>query len=224
MTKTKAVIGSYVGVIVFAIPVFLGAWKFAYPQGLLYLGLALLGTTLNHLLVPKESDITVDRASQFKEGAGWDKKLLAAQALVSIIMFGVAGFDSGRFRWSGPVPLWIPIMGVILMLTGQLLFALAKRENAYFSSTVRIQHERGHRVCDTGLYGFVRHPGYLGLLISLIAFPLTMESYWAFLPAAAGVLLLVTRTLFEDRFLAEKLSGYSEYAIRTKWRLMPGLF
>jgi protein-S-isoprenylcysteine O-methyltransferase Ste14 len=224
VTKAKAIIGSYVGVLAFAAPVFLGAWKLLYWQGLLYVGVALVGTTLNHLLVREGSDLIVDRASRAREGQDWDKRILGAYFLVCVVTFAVAGLDSGRFGWSGPVPLGVAIAGVALTLAGQALFAVAKRENAFFSSTVRIQDERGHRVCDTGPYRFVRHPGYLGMLLSLLAFPLIMESFWAFIPASVGAALLVVRTRLEDRFLTEKLPGYDAYAARTRWRLVPGLF
>ncbi|MFT3775856.1 MAG: isoprenylcysteine carboxylmethyltransferase family protein [Minicystis sp.] len=224
MTKAKAIVGSYVGVLVLAAPIFLGAWKLAYRQGLLYVGVALVGTTLNHLLVRAGSDITEDRAARAHAGQGWDKRILGAYFLVSVVTFAVAGLDSGRFGWSGRVPAGVAIAGVVSMLVGQLAFAFAKRENAFFSSTVRIQDERGHQVCDTGLYRFVRHPGYLGMLLSLLAFPLLMESFWAFIPASVGALLLIARTRLEDRFLMNRLPGYADYAARTRWRLIPGVF
>jgi protein-S-isoprenylcysteine O-methyltransferase Ste14 len=213
-----------VGVVLFASLVFVGAWKIAYPEGVLYVVLALVGTTLNHLLVPPGSTITAERAKEAQRGQAWDRQLLGAFFLVNIATFLTAGMDSGRFRWTGDVPIGVTVAGAVLMLAGQLLFALAKRENAFFSSTVRIQTERGHHVCDTGLYGVVRHPGYLGMLLSLLAFPLVMNSYWAFVPAGVGAALLVTRTLLEDRFLAKGLPDYSAYTSRTRWRLIPGLF
>ncbi len=80
------------------------------------------------------------------------------------------------------------------------------------------------QVCDTGLYRVVRHPGYLGMLLSLLAFPLVMNAYWAFLPALLAAALLVARTVLEDRFLMRELHGYADYAARTKWRLIPGVF
>jgi protein-S-isoprenylcysteine O-methyltransferase Ste14 len=224
VTRAKAVIGSYVGVLAFSVPVFLGAWKLVYWQGLLYVGVALIGTTLNHLLVRAGSDITVDRASRAHEGQDWDKRLLGVYFLLSVVTFTVAGLDSGRFGWSARMPIGVPVAGVVLMLVGQVLFAAAKRENAFFSSTVRIREGQGHRVCDTGLYRFVRHPGYLGMLLALLAFPLILESCWAFIPASLAVLVLVVRTLLEDRFLRDGLPGYVEYAARTRWRLVPGVF
>jgi protein-S-isoprenylcysteine O-methyltransferase Ste14 len=141
-----------------------------------------------------------------------------------VVTFVTAGLDSGRFGWSGDVPLIVTVSGVALMLAGQILFALAKRENEFFSSTAAIQTERGHRVCETGPYRWIRHPGYLGMLLSLLAFPLVLQSYWAFVPAFVGALLLIARTVLEDRFLMERLAGYGPYAARTRWRLLPGVF
>lgn len=223
MGTTRAIIASYVGVLVYAGLIFLGAGRIAYWQGLLYLVLALVGTTLNHLLVPAGSTLTADRVRDAHAGQDWDKRLLGAFFLINVVTFVIAGLDSGRFGWTGHVPLAVTVAGAALMLAGQLLFALAKRENAFFSSTVRIQSERGHRVCDSGLYRIVRHPGYLGMLISLLAFPLVTNSYWAFAPVAIGVAMLTVRTVLEDRFLVDQLPGYRDYTSRTRWKLLPGL-
>jgi protein-S-isoprenylcysteine O-methyltransferase Ste14 len=224
MGKTRAIIASYVGVLFFAGLVFLGAGKAAYWPGVLYLVLALGGVTLSHILVPAGSTITADRAREAQAGQDWDKRLLGVYFLVTIVTFLTAGMDSGRLRWTGFVPVGVVVAGAVLMALGQVLFAVAKRENAFFSSTVRIQPERGHRVCDTGLYRFVRHPGYLGMLMSQLAFPLVMQSYWAFVPAGIGAALLVVRTVLEDRYLVEELPGYLDYTNTTRWKLLPGLF
>ena len=224
MGRTKAIVASYVGVLVYAGLVFLGAWRLVYWQGLLYVALALAGTTLSHLLVPAGSELTANRAREAGAGEAWDRRLLGALFIVNVVMFVAAGLDSGRFGWSGRVPPAVTVAGAALMLAGQAVFALAKRQNEFFSSTVRIQAERGHRVCDAGLYARVRHPGYLGMLSSLVAFPLVMGSYWAFVPALAGAALLVRRTALEDRFLIERLPGYADYARATRWRLVPGVY
>lgn len=224
MSKTKAIIASYVGVIAYAGFLFAGAWKLVYWQGILYLALALVGTTVSHLLVPADSDLTAQRARGAKSGEAWDRRLLGGLFLANIATFVIAGLDSGRFGWSGLVPIAVTVAGAVMMLLGQVLFALAKRENAFFSSTVQIQNDHGHAVCDTGLYRIVRHPGYLGMLLSMVAFPLVTNSYWAFLPTALATGLLLARTALEDRFLTQELPGYTEYAARVRWRLVPGVF
>ena len=62
------------------------------------------------------------------------------------------------------------------------------------------------------------------MLISLLAFPLVMNSYWAFVPAGIGVTVLAIRTVLEDRFLVQELPGYRDYTNRTHWKLLPRLF
>lgn len=224
MSKSRAIVASYVGVVLYASIIFIAAGKLAYWQGLLYLALALIGTTLNHVLAKPGSDIAAVRANEAREGESWDKRLLGASFAISTVMFVIAGLDSGRFGWTGAVPLAVTVTGVVLMLLGQTIFAVARRQNEFFSATVRIQEERGHRVCDTGLYRYVRHPGYLGMLMSLLAFPLVLNSYWSFIPALLGAGVLVLRTALEDRFLTGNLQGYAQYTTITRWRLAPFIF
>jgi protein-S-isoprenylcysteine O-methyltransferase Ste14 len=62
------------------------------------------------------------------------------------------------------------------------------------------------------------------MLMSLLAFPLVLNSYWAFVPAGLAAALLVIRTILEDRFLIEELPGYKDYTHRTRRKLLPVLF
>ena len=93
-----------------------------------------------------------------------------------------------------------------------------------FSSTVRIQTDRNHTVCDTGLYKIVRHPAYLGSLIQTLGFPLMFGSKWSIIPVSFSTVLLLIRTHLEDRTLMSELNGYQEYATKTKSKLIPGLW
>ena len=96
--------------------------------------------------------------------------------------------------------------------------------NPYLEKTVRIQEERGHRVITTGPYRFVRHPMYAGVLPMFAAMPLILGSCWMFLPVGVVAILLMVRTIYEERTLRNALSGYAAYAERTPYRLIPGLW
>jgi protein-S-isoprenylcysteine O-methyltransferase Ste14 len=95
------------------------------------------------------------------------------------------------------------------------------RANTFFSAVVRIQSDRGHAVVSTGPYRFVRHPGYVGMSAFMLATPLILASRWAFVPATLTVLVTVVRTALEDRTLQAELPGYSDYARRIPYRLVP---
>lgn len=118
----NTIAASYVGVLALASPISLAAWRIVYWQGLLYLGLAVLGTTLSHFLFPKDSSITVEHASRVREGQDWDKRILGVFFIVSIVTFAIAGLDSGGFGWSGHVPVWVAVVGAVVMFVGQVLF------------------------------------------------------------------------------------------------------
>jgi protein-S-isoprenylcysteine O-methyltransferase Ste14 len=136
----------------------------------------------------------------------------------------VAGLDAGRFGWSPSFPAAVPPLALVVFALATAFSLWAEATNRFFSTFVRIQTERGHRVVADGPYARVRHPGYAGQILASIALALALGSLWALIPAFVGSCLLAVRTLFEDRTLMEELSGYREYASRVRWRLLPGIW
>ena len=84
--------------------------------------------------------------------------------------------------------------------------------------------DRDQTVATGGPYRYVRHPGYVGYIISWIATSLALGSLWALIPAGLVLITLTIRTALEDRTLLEKLDGYSEYAKQVRYRLLPGIW
>ena len=154
----------------------------------------------------------------------WDK-VLAPLMAVSLVfpMVIVAGLDH-RYDWSPEFPLWLNIIGFILIALGYAFAAWAVAENRFFYSVVIIQTDRGHVVCDSGPYRFVRHPGYAGNIFPLFGIVLALGSVWTLVPAVVALLISVVRTVLEDRTLQEELPGYRDYARRVRYRLIPGIF
>ncbi|MCW8982957.1 MAG: isoprenylcysteine carboxylmethyltransferase family protein [Gammaproteobacteria bacterium] len=144
---------------------------------------------------------------------------------VSIVfpMVIVAGLDH-RFNWSSEFPLWLNVIGFILIAFGYAFAAWAVVENRFFSSVVRIQTDRGHAVCDSGPYRFVRHPGYAGSILALFGIVLALDSVWTLIPTAVALIIAVIRTSLEDQTLQDELQGYRDYARRVRYRLIPGIF
>ena len=154
----------------------------------------------------------------------WDKVLAPLMALsVSFPLVIVAGLDH-RFGWSPVFPLWLTVLGFLLISLGYAFAAWALAENRFFSSVVRIQTERGHVVCDSGPYRIVRHPGYAGNILALPGIVLALSSMWTLIPAAAALIIAVIRTVLEDQTLQNELPGYRDYARRVRYRLIPGIY
>jgi len=154
----------------------------------------------------------------------WDKVLAPLMAVsIGFPMVIVAGLDH-RYNWSPKFPLWLIVIGFILISLGYAFAAWALAENRFFSSVVRIQTDRGHVVCDSGPYRFVRHPGYAGNIPPLLGIVFALGSVWSLIPAAVASIIAVIRTVLEDQTLQEELPGYRDYARRVRYRLIPGIY
>jgi len=73
-----------------------------------------------------------------------------------------------------------------------------------------------------GLYHFVRHPIYTGLLLSAVALTLTSGNLWTTSACLALVVLINVKARWEEQHLAQRFPGYACYAARTP-RFIPGL-
>jgi len=213
----KHVTGSF---IFFAI-LFISAGRIDYWQGLLYVTIGLIMFLVNYTVLRIDSDLSNERSVPGEGAKKWDKIILGLSFLVTISMYIIAGLDSGRYHWSPEFHWSICLLGIILTISGQLIFLIAQKQNKFFSSTVRIQSDRGHSVCTTGLYKIVRHPAYLGSIIQSLGFPLLFGSFWCILPILLLIILVLTRTNLEDNTLKNELNGYLEFSGNTRYKIIP---
>jgi len=206
---------------------FLCAGDFGWWQAWLYSMLILAAGIGGRIWAEqRHPGLTAERQNiaTLQNAKAWDKVLAPLMAVsVGLPMVTVAGLDH-RFNWSSRFPLWLSAIGFILIAFGYAFASSAVAENRFFSGVVRIQTDRGHVLCDTGPYRFVRHPGYAGNLLPLFGIVLALGSLWTLIPAAVATIITVIRTVLEDHTLQEELPGYREYAQRVRYRLIPGIY
>jgi len=222
--KTTYLVKHFVGSFIFFAIIFISAGRINYWQGLIYVALGLIMAVLNYTVLSIDPELLKERSAPGAETKKWDKAILGLSFLVTISMYVLAGLDSGRFHWSPDFPMVVYLTGIILTAAGQLLFLIAQKENKFFSSTVRIQTERDHTVCETGLYKIVRHPAYLGSIIQSLGFPLLFGSLWSIIPISCLIILFIIRTALEDKTLRNELKGYAEYSNKTGYRIIPSVW
>lgn len=201
-----------------------GRWN--WWQAWVMLAVYILSFVISRAIaVRKTPDILQERANynQQDNTQPWDKWLSPLVAFGSVFILLAAGLEA-RFHWSVGFSLPVELTGLVLILAGYVLASWAFIENSYFSGTVRIQEERGHRVISSGPYGWLRHPGYAGSLLASLGMPLLLDSAWAFIPVVVFGAFFVIRTRLEDRFLQANLPGYREYAQKVRFRLLPGVW
>ena len=217
---------AFVVLVLPALPVLVSA-DWAWREGWAFFLVTALGFVVSRLLAARRHpDLIAERARTMDhEGTkAFDKILAPMVALGLIVVAVVAGIDHRWLATTSWFPAWSRWVALAIMVGGYALGTWALVENRFFSGVVRIQHERGHHVVSSGPYRLVRHPGYTGSLVYYLACPVLLSSLWALLPALAAVVALVVRTALEDQTLRAELSGYSEYAQRTRYRLVPGVW
>ena len=201
--------------------IFLPAGDFGWRQGWLLVGFLILSLVLSMLVIARLNPIIFRARSRFQPGTKrWDLRLLSVLLPALIASLPVAAADAGRFHWS-EVPAGLVVLGYVLLTAGMVGVTWAQAVNPFFEPGVRIQTERNQRVIDNGPYRFVRHPGYSAALLLIAGLPLSLGSYWGLLPAAIASVLLIVRTGWEDSLLRAELPGYSDYAQRVRYRLLP---
>jgi protein-S-isoprenylcysteine O-methyltransferase Ste14 len=157
------------------------------------------------------------RAGPRAETRTAQKFIITASFLDLFAMMAFSAFDH-RMGWS-TVPVWVCLLGDVLVAAGLGIAMLVIIENSYAAATVTV--ETGQKVASRGLYKFVRHPMYVGNVIMMLGTPLALGSYWGLLFVVPGVAVLVFRILDEEKMLTQELAGYREYAQQVRYRLVP---
>ena len=221
--KTRAVKLTFTIIFLLAL-IFIPAGTLRWPEA--WILLLLYGVLVAGVVAwwKKHSpDLLKERMSHNKDAKSWDKLIMLIYSLLLIIALAIPGLDAVRFRWSS-VPFAAKVLGFLGYLPS-LGFALwAMKENAFLSDVARIQRERGHAVCRSGPYRFVRHPMYAGVILAFLCFPLSLGSLYAYIPISLIAILFILRTSLEDRMLRNELPGYKEYARDVRFRLLPGVW
>jgi protein-S-isoprenylcysteine O-methyltransferase Ste14 len=203
---------------------FLASGDWAWGLGWLYTGSMILYTLVSRIIAIRlHPGFARERAtaSAMQDTKGWDKWIVPLIALwLPFLAVLIAGLDK-RLGWSTTMPDWVHWLGLALLAFGYSVGTWAMAVNAFFSSHVRIQKDRGQTVVATGPYAIVRHPAYITGAIAMLGIPLLLDSLWAFPPIILLCIGIVIRTALEDKTLLAELPGYKEYTEKVRFRLIP---
>jgi protein-S-isoprenylcysteine O-methyltransferase Ste14 len=216
--------GTIGGLLVFTAAILIAGGRWDWFWGWVYISLLTIAMAAHVVvLVPINPALLADRSEGLRqEGAKpWDRPLVFAVSVFLISSMLLSGLDV-RLGWSTVFPYPFHLVGVTLYILGWGIFLWAMANNPFFSESVRIQP--GHLVAVNGPYRVIRHPGYAGACLQIIATPLILGSWWALFPAFLAVTGYVLRSAWEDRTLQDELLGYLDYTQHVRFRLFPGIW
>jgi protein-S-isoprenylcysteine O-methyltransferase Ste14 len=195
------------------------------PYVLAYVGLNVVASLLWFATVGrKHPDLARER---LHPGPGAKDSLSRDLALLlppTAAHYLIAALDVWRWHWTDTVSPRGQLAGLLGMALATGVFFWATWVNAFLSSVVRIQRDRGHHLVTDGPYRYVRHPFYTAMIVYLVCSGLALGSWLSLLPLPAWIAFFLDRIRLEERVLAEELEGYRDYARRVRYRLLPGIW
>src|SRR5271165_1397397 len=204
---------------------FVSAGRLDWVRGWISAALSVVGMTAIGLVVRHYNAPLMDARAKWRrqDTKHFDKVFMAFYLPLVLIHPAVAGLDAVRFHWSS-LPFGFVYAGAILFILATVLIGWVLSINPFAETSVRIQTDRGHTVVTTGPYRIVRHPMYVGATLMYVGTSLVLGSVWALVLSGCMAVLFFWRTAREDQTLRQELAGYEEYAARTRYRLVPGLW
>jgi len=197
-----------------------GTWRFW--QGWTFLAVISSLPSFAFFYFYKHDRLLLERRLRGKEKLSEQKRLIQLLKPAFFVVFLLPGFDY-RLGWSrslwGAVPPPLSLTADALVLAGYLLVFWTLKVNSFASRTIEV--EAGQQVISSGPYALVRHPLYSGSLLMCLCVPLALGSYVTWPAFALLVPFYLYRLLHEEKFLRHELPGYSEYCLRTRFRLVP---
>jgi protein-S-isoprenylcysteine O-methyltransferase Ste14 len=219
----KFIVRTTLWIVFLAVVLFGAAGTIRWAPGWVYLGfLAVMSFWGGLWLGRRDPGLLKERLGSLfqKEQKSWDKLWVIAMMVVWLGGLALMALDGGRYHWSH-VPLWLQVVGFILIAVGFWLSMLTFKANSYAAPVVKIQKERGHRTATTGPYAHVRHPMYSGALLFSVGTSLLFGSWWGLIAVALFGVLIAVRAVLEEETLKAELEGYADYAAHVRYRLVP---
>ena len=124
--------------------------------------------------------------------------------------------DSAVFNELAPVR----YIGLVLFAFGFVMMNWAAASlGKQFSIQVTLQKD--HQLVTGGLYHYLRHPRYMGIIFFNLGIALVFRSWLALILVAALTLVLLWRIHDEEAFMQHAFGAEWETYTRTSWRLIP---
>ena len=124
-----------------------------------------------------------------------------------------------RLGWTEKFPIDSLITGIagFILATFVLYLTIEKNRHLYLV----VKNKKDQKLVSDGIYGIVRHPMYMGIILMLFSGAFITSSRMGICLALSSSITLYIRTVFEERFLEKNLKGYQEYQKKTRKRLIP---
>jgi protein-S-isoprenylcysteine O-methyltransferase Ste14 len=183
---------------------------------------------LHNILMVHRRAVRVKSVAEIERPVG----LIVGIAALGTVIYFVEAFlfqllvfsGYGYLLWSLPLQLppvvYLQVIGVVLTVTGYLLFIWSVRVRGKFSVSWAMPEDQ--KLVTWGPYRFVRHPSYSGYFLMFVGFFLMWPSVFAVFPLFA-IFGYYRVSVVEEELLVKRFGDvYRDYQRKTG-RFVPGI-
>jgi protein-S-isoprenylcysteine O-methyltransferase Ste14 len=224
MLVLKSLIGVAFQVALFAALLLLPAGTWDWPRAVQFLVFYGIVVTIAVLVLARiaprglEARLSVPVAASQPMA---DRIATALLVLTIIAWFVFIPIDVFRLHLLPSPSMPVSVLGAVVSIVGLGIMLMTVYQNEFVAPIVKDQSERGQILVDTGLYGRIRHPMYLGILGWLFGLAFWLESTAGALAVLVLLPSIFARIRVEERTLRETIEGYADYMTRVPYRLVP---
>lgn len=224
MLTIKGLLGGLFQLVLLTALLFIPAGTWHWPRAIQFLLVYSIVLLISIIVLARLAPANLEARLQFpaaKSQPVADRVVTSILILLLFVWFAFIPIDVFHLQLLPPPPLSASIFGMVLLFAGFGIVMVALFQNAFAAPIVKDQSKRGQVLIDTGLYGRIRHPFYLGNLLFFIGIALWLESYASVLALPLVFVVLAIRIVIEEKALRESLPGYAEYMAKIRYRLLP---
>jgi protein-S-isoprenylcysteine O-methyltransferase Ste14 len=216
----RATVQSVIALLAFGVLLFVPAGTLHYWQAWVFLAVFTIASLYSAVYLFRKNPAVVERRMRAGPKAETRPVQKVVTSAISIVFIAVLVFSAldHRFGWS-PVPPALSLIGDALVVIGLGTAIFTVNQNSYAAANITV--EESQTVISTGLYGIVRHPMYMGVMIMMTGIPLALDSYWGLVVLVPILIVFAVRIADEEKLLNQELEGYRDYVGRVRHRLVP---
>ena len=216
----RTLISSFVALVLFGALMFAPAGTFDYWQAWVFIAVFVVASAVPTVYLAVKDPAALQRRMRGGPTAETRsvQQIASSFTLLSFPAAMVISAVDHRLGWS-QVPTAVSLFGDVVVAVGIIITFAVIIQNGYAAANITVEADQ--KVVSTGLYGLVRHPMYVGILVILMGTPLALDSYWGLLVLIPAVFAFAFRILDEEKMLTDELDGYLGYTRDVHYRLMP---
>ena len=192
---------------------------FHNPARLAYVALTVVLQTITMIAMPSAGE------NRFSGGESVSRQKIGVVALQVLCLAVVVIAPYSDRHNSGILAdsTAIRFIGLVVYLIGSVMMNWAEAALGD-QFTVQVAVREDHRLITTGIYRYLRHPRYLGILLAMSGISLVFRSWYSLIAVALLAVVLIWRIYDEESLMNRHFGSEWENYSRKSWRLIPFLY